>query len=160
MKVVLSAVLFFVLAAPAQAFLVTDMDGNRVDVRDQIGNGQWTLVMMWQLNCPPCEVHKPSIEAFHEKYNSNGAHVIGLVIDGHEYMPEIKKQFKKSPVDFPSLVVYGDVFPQQMMEETGKLFETAPGYIFYTPDGEIDFSVNRMVDIDELIAYLESRVGN
>lgn len=152
--------ILLVVGPNANAFLVSDFSGNRVEVDDFVGEGRWTLLMLWQLDCVPCEEHKPAVEAFHQKYESSKAHVIGLVIDGHEYMPQIKSFYDANPTAFPSLVVFGDVFHEQILEETGKQFPVAPGYILYSPNGEIKLALNRLVDVDQLLAHIESQFGN
>ncbi len=140
--------------------LVSDFEENRVDVKDYVGDGRWTVVMLWQLDCIPCEEQKPAVEAFHKKYKSSSAHVVGLVIDGHDYMPEIKAFVDKKPTAFPSYVVLGDVFNEQIEKETGKLFPAAPGYLIYTPSGELDKAINSRVNINDLIGYVENKFGS
>lgn len=152
--------ILLVFSANANAFLVSDFSGNRVEVNDFVGDGRWTLLMLWQLDCVPCEEHKPAVEAFHKKHESSNAHVIGLVIDGHEYMAQIKSFYDAKPTAFPSLVVFSDVFHEQILEETGKQFPVAPGYILYSPDGEMNLAVNRLVNVDQLLAHIESQFGN
>jgi len=154
--------LFFCLslAAPVQAFLVSDISGNRVDVSESMGDGRWTIVMIWQLECALCELQKPAVEAFHEKHQSHSAHVLGLVLDGHEYLPAINDFVSEKPTAFPSLVVFGDVFNQQIMQETGKHFPTAPAYIVYSPEGEMKLAINNRIEIDELLAYIETELSN
>lgn len=157
MKNLIAVTLLLLATTQAHAFLVTDFNGNRINVHDYVGDGRWTVVMLWQLDCAPCEKQKPAVEAFHNKYKESKAHVLGLVIDGHEYIPQIKQFMDKKPVGFPSLVVFGDVFNEQVMEETGKQFPAAPGYIVYSPDGELKLAINNLVEIDELLGYLETQ---
>lgn len=157
MRKFITVVLLLLVSVQANAFLVTDFDGNRIEVDDYIGNGRWTVVMLWQLNCVPCEQQKPAVEAFHDRHKSSNAHVVGLVMDGHEYIPQIQQFMSKKPTAFPSLVVFGDVFDDQIKSETGKHFPAAPGYIVYSPEGEIKLALNSIIEIDELIGYLESQ---
>ena len=155
-----SLVVFLSMQVQAKELLVSDFEGNRVDVKDYIGDGLWTIVMLWQLDCIPCEKQKPAVEAFHNKYKSSTAQVVGLVIDGHEKMDEIQAFVDKKPTAFPSYVVYGDVFGTQIEEETGKIFPAAPGYIVYAPDGELVKSINSYVNINALIDYVENQFGS
>lgn len=157
MKSLIAATLLLVVSAQASAFLVSDFDGTRVDVHDYTGDGRWTVVMLWQLQCVLCEKQKPAVEAFHNKYKSSKAHVLGLVMDGHEYIPQIQQFMNEKPIEFPSLVVFGDVFRDQVLEETGKIFHVAPGYIVYSPDGQLHLAINNVVEIDELLGYLETQ---
>ncbi len=151
------ATTLLLVSMQAQAFLVTDFDGNRIDTNDYVGDGRWTVVMIWALQCVPCEQQKPTVEAFHEKYKDSKAHVLGLVMDGHEYMPQIKEFVDKKPTKFPSHVVFGDVFSEQIMTETGKNFPISPGYLVYSPTGELKLALNGKININELVGYLESQ---
>lgn len=149
----------FIFSSQAQAFLVSDFEGNRVEINDYLGKGRWTIVMLWQLDCVPCEQQKPTVEAFHIKYKSSSAHVVGLVMDGHEFMPKIKAFLDNKPTAFPSYVVFGDVFHDQIVEETGKSFPAAPGYLIYAPDGELKWAINSRININELISHIENQFG-
>lgn len=155
-----SLVVFSSMQVQAKELLVSDFEGKRVDVKDYIGNGLWTVVMLWQLDCVPCEKQKPTVEAFHNKYKSSSAQVVGLVIDGHEKMDKIQAFVDKKPTAFPSYVVYGDVFNDQIQKETGKIFPAAPGYIIYAPDGELVKSINSYVNINDLVGYVENQFGS
>jgi len=154
------AVCMLMLSAAANAFLVSDFEGNRVETNDYLGEGRWTVVMLWQLDCIPCEEQKPAVEAFHKKYKDSSAHVVGLVLDGHEKMSAIKQFVDKSPTAFPTHVVFGDVFRDQISEETGKVFYTAPGYIVYAPNGELKMSIDRPINVNDLISYIEDQFGS
>jgi len=154
------ALIVLLMSTQAQAFLVSDFSGDKVEVLDTVGDGRWLVVMLWQLDCIPCEQQKPAVEAFHNKYKSSKAHVIGLARDGHEYMNEIKQFVEKKPMAFPSYVVFGDVFSDQIQDETGKPFHTAPGYLVYAPDGELKMAIDRIINIDELVLYIEDQFVN
>ncbi len=154
-------VFLFVIAqglTPVHAFLVSSVQGERVDIKSLTGNDRWTVVMIWQLNCLPCEEQKPALEAFHRKHQSGSAHVVGLVLDGHEYLQEINRFLEEKPTEFTSHVVFGDVFAQQIVEETGKHFPAAPGYIVYAPNGELVAAINSQVNVDELLSYIETQM--
>lgn len=157
MKNLIALILLSLVSTHANAFLVTDFDGKRISVHDYIGDGRWTVVMLWSLNCVLCEKQKPAIEAFHNKHKQSNAHVLGLVTDGHEYISQIEQFMNTKPVAFPSLVVFGDVFNEQVMKETGKPFPTSPGYLVYSPDGQLELAINNRVEIDELLGYLETQ---
>jgi len=157
MKKLFAVAMLLLVSAQANAFLVSDFDGKRVNIHDYIGDGRWTVVMLWQLDCIPCEQQKPAVEAFHKRYKSSDAHVVGLVMDGHERVPAIKRFVSKKPTAFPSLVVYSDVFHKQIRDETGKRFPAAPGYIVYSPEGELKIAINNIVKIEDLIGFLETQ---
>jgi len=152
------AVVLMVASAHASAFLVSDFSQNKVDIKDHVGNGRVTIVMIWQLECVLCEKQKPALEAFHNKHKATKAHVIGLARDGHEYMKEVKAYMDKNPTDFPSYIVFGDVFRDQLLKETGKVLPGSPSYVVYDQIGTVVFAADFVPDIDAFLASLESQI--
>jgi len=45
-----------------------DANGAEGSVHPPIGEGKWTLVMVWSTSCHICEIDKPLFSAFHEKH--------------------------------------------------------------------------------------------
>ena len=118
-------------------FLMQSLDGERVDLHDFIGDGQWKLVMLWTTDCIPCEEQKPMIEAFHNTYKNRNAQVIGLALDGPAKQSEIDKLIAHHQPSYTNLVAFDDVFARQFREETGKPYSVTPTYLFYRPNGEL-----------------------
>ena len=118
-------------------FLMQSLDGNRVDLHDYLGKGQWTLVMLWTTDCIPCEEQKPMIEEFHNTYKNSSARVIGLALDGPAKQDEIDQLIAHHQPSYTNLVAFDDVFARQFKEETGKPYSVTPTYVFYRPDGNL-----------------------
>ena len=118
-------------------FLMQSLDGERVDLHDYVGNGQWTLVMLWTTDCIPCEEQKPMIEEFHSTYKDSVARVVGLALDGPSKQNEIDKLVAHHQPSYTNLVAFDDVFVRQFSEETGKSFSVTPTYMLYRPDGTL-----------------------
>jgi len=126
------------LGGTAQAeFLMQSLDGKRVDLHDYLGNGKWTLVMLWTTDCIPCEEQKPMIEEFHNAHKNSTARVIGLALDGPARQAEIDQLVEHHQPSYTNLVAFDDVFARQYQEETGKRYAVTPTYMFYRPDGTL-----------------------
>ena len=138
LAVVLVAIWASLFGGKAYAdFLMQSLDGNRVDLHDYLGKGQWTLVMLWTTDCIPCEEQKPMIQDFHNTYKDSSASVVGLALDGPAKQVEIDKLIEHHMPNYTNLVAFDDVFARQFNEETGKPFSVTPTYVFYRPNGEL-----------------------
>ena len=123
------------VASANAAFPVQSLAGERVDLHDYLGGGQWTLVMLWTTDCIPCEEQKPMIEAFHTDHINGYAKVIGLALDGPSKRAEIDRLIEHHKPSYTNLLAFDDVFARQFSEETGKRYTVTPTYILYKPDG-------------------------
>jgi len=119
------------------AFLMQNLAGERVDLSRYIGQGQWTLLMLWTTDCVPCEEQKPMIEEFHNAHHEANAQVIGLALDGPAKQADIEALISKHDPSYMNLIAFDDVFAQQFSEQTGKSFSVTPTYVFYRPNGEL-----------------------
>ncbi len=125
------------LAGPASAFQLQELNADRVNLNDYVGDGQWTLVMFWSTDCIPCEAQKPMIEAFHRDHSGKDAQVVGIALDGIKYIDGIKQVMSRHDPSYPNLVVFTDVFHRQFKELTGTDFRVTPTYLLYAPDGSL-----------------------
>ncbi len=119
------------------SFLMQDLNGNRVDLHQHLGNGQWALVMLWTTDCAPCEAQKPMIEDFHNTHRDGLAKVIGIALDGPAQQNAIDALIDKHRPSYVNLVAYDDVFTKQFLTETGRSFSVTPTYLLYRPNGEL-----------------------
>lgn len=58
------------------------LDGKAYSINDDIGQGQWVLLMFWATDCSVCRQQEPMISSFHENHSGKDARVIGISIDG------------------------------------------------------------------------------
>ena len=129
--------LFLGVSLPASAFEMHDMNGERTDLMDRFGDGRWSLVLIWSIDCIPCEQQKPMLEAFHQAHADKDAQVVGIALDGIEQREALQSIIDKHSTSYENLVAFTDVFSRQFEEETGKDFRATPTYLLYSPDGEL-----------------------
>lgn len=123
------------LSSPAAAFELQRLDGVRTNLNDHVGDGKWTLVMLWTTDCVPCEQQKPMIGEFHDAHVDHDARVVGMALDGPDALPEILALVEHHDANYPTLVAFDDVFGAQFAELAGKNFRATPTYLLYAPDG-------------------------
>lgn len=63
---------------PAPSFVVTDLDGTRINLTDP---GQVTLIDFWATWCGPCREITPVIIALHKTYADQGLAVLGIAVN-------------------------------------------------------------------------------
>ena len=102
-----------------------------------IGEGKWTLVMIWATHCHICKEQKPLISAFHEAHKDLDAHVYGVALDGPSALPSVRQYMKSHRVLFPTYV--GDIgsIAASYQALTDEPFRGTPTYLLFNPDGEL-----------------------
>jgi len=112
-------------------------DGSDAPVHPNIGNGKWTLVMMWATTCHICEIDKPLMSKLHEKHKDGDIEVFGISIEGHSKMPEVQSYLAKRDVSFPNSVGEFLTVGSSMQNLTQESLRGTPTYLLFSPDGKI-----------------------
>lgn len=134
----LMTVLFLVgLSSQSMAFEMHTMSGERTNFLDRVGDGRWSLILVWSIDCIPCEEQKPMLEAFHQSHVNTDAQVVGIALDGIEEREALQAVIDHHQTSYENLVAFTDVFKRQFEEETGKNFRATPTYLLYSPKGEL-----------------------
>lgn len=112
-------------------------DGSDAPVHPNIGEGKWTLVMMWATTCHICEIDKPLMSELHKKHKDGNIEVFGISVDGPKEMPAVQSYLAKRDVSFPNSV--GDIITvnSSMINITQESFRGTPTYLLFNPEGEI-----------------------
>jgi len=131
----LFALLPFSASAAAPDLSLNDFSGKEHQLSEYIGNGQWTVVVMWAEDCEVCNAEIANIDKFHKEYKDKNARILGVSIDGKDKIDLAKDFVKRHSVSFPNLIIEPD------MKYIGKfgggdLLGTPTFYIF-TPEGKI-----------------------
>ena len=125
----------FSASAAAPDLSLKDMSGTEHKLSEYIGNGQWTVVVIWANDCHVCNAEIDVIDMFHEEYKDKNARILGVSVDGWDYIDQARDFVKRHDLSFPNLIVEPD------MKYIGKFgggdFTGTPTFYIYTPDGEI-----------------------
>lgn len=148
-------------AAPGtDEFAMSDLDGARQDLFEQVGTGGWTLVLFWTLDCVPCEAQKPMLERFHRVHRESGtANVLGVALDGPAAIAAIRSRVAANGSTFPTLVAYDDVFAAQYDAILGTSFRATPTYWLFDPAGRLAGAHVGSITRAELEAIVTGRSG-
>jgi thiol-disulfide isomerase/thioredoxin len=125
-----------VLAAGLPDLVLEDFNGNKVPVSRYIGQGKWTLVMLWAHNCPVCNQEAQNISFFHEEHKRLGnAAVLGVSVDGRDGVAKARRFVDNHLLDFPNLIA--DLRDDNLHRFGGGPFIGTPTFFVYSPVGEL-----------------------
>lgn len=127
------------IAATASAegpdIAMLDLNGKPRNVNEFIGQGNWTVVVVWARDCLLCNREIPQMAAFHMAYQNKGANVLGISIDGAEHIALAREFVSFHKLPFVNLVAE----PEQdvMMKFGAGHFIATPTHYFYDPKGKL-----------------------
>jgi len=114
-----------------------DVDGSNSPVHPDIGQGKWTLVMLWATTCHICEIDKPLMSELHKKHKDGNIEVFGISIDGHGNMNNVQKYLAERDVSFPNSVGEFLTVSSSMLNLAHENLRGTPTYLLFGPDGEV-----------------------
>ena len=120
-----------VLAAAPDVRL-KDMDGKDHHVGEFIGQGKWTIVVVWSADCPICRRDIYHMTFFHEEHRKTDATVLGLSIDGQAGRDKARAFVNDQSLNFPNLL--GE--PGDPGRLSGTMFIGTPTYYVFSPEGK------------------------
>jgi peroxiredoxin len=114
-------------------FTLKDMQGRERNVREFIGQGKWTVVVVWESSCSIChqEIHQMSF--FHEAHKNKDAIVLGISIDGQAGRQQALGFIKEHRLGFTNLLAE---LPQ-IQQFGGGPFMGTPTFYIYSPKGRL-----------------------
>ncbi len=113
------------------------VDGEATPIHPSIGEGKWTLVMLWATSCHICEIDKPLFSAFHDKHKDGDITVFGVSIDGHDRVQEVREYLESRDVRFPNSVGEFVTVSTSMVNVAEESLRGTPTYLLFNPAGEI-----------------------
>lgn len=117
------------LVTELPSFKLTDLDGERRDIRDF--SGQPLLINFWATWCAPCRKEMPLLQTLHDD-SPGGVQVIGIAIDRQ---PAVETFIAEAGVTYPILVGQEDAIAAA--ESFGPEFIALPFSILVAADGEV-----------------------
>jgi len=159
-KWMLSLAMAFVMSsahAAAPDISLQDLDGRTRNVNEFVGQGKWVIVAFWMHDCKICAAEIHHMSAFHKAHQAKDAIVLGITIDGADYLKEAKHFVFTHQLPFTNLITEPDA--EAIKRFGGGKFVGTPTHYFFDPTGRI---VGRKIgpisgaDIEEFIAAFNS----
>ncbi|MBS1235390.1 MAG: thiol-disulfide oxidoreductase [Proteobacteria bacterium] len=121
--------------AGAPSIPLQDLDGRARNVNEFIGHDKWVIVVTWSHDCHICDLEIHEMAALHAARHDNDAIVLGITLDGAEYLKEARAFVKRHKLPFVNLIT--EPSQEVMMKFGAGKFVGTPTYYIYDPKGEI-----------------------
>ena len=122
-------------SAAGPDLVLSDLNGKPVPVSKYIGQGKWTLVMLWAHNCPVCNREVDDISFFYDDHKKKDVNVLGVSVDGPSQIAKARAFVDDHLVDFPNLII--EPASQPIDKFGGGPFVGTPTFYVYSPEGEL-----------------------
>lgn len=113
------------------------IDGQPLERTVTVGDGQWTLVMLWASDCLICRHQEPLISAFHEQHRDDDARVIGIALDGREGLNAVNEYLAAQPASFPNYVGEFPIIAINYQQMTAEPLRGTPTYLLFDRQGSL-----------------------
>lgn len=121
----------------AQAGGLTDLNGKPHTVGDYLGDGKWTLVMIWASDCTVCNREAYQYVDFHTFHKDEDARVLGISMDGPGGVADAKQFVARHSINFPNLIGEPSEVANLYTSATGEPWRGTPTFMLYDPKGKL-----------------------
>ncbi|RDH81597.1 MAG: hypothetical protein DIZ80_16120 [endosymbiont of Galathealinum brachiosum] len=112
-------------------------DGKKHHLKDYLGKGKWTTIIVWGPKCPACTEEMPEIQSLYDDKDKTGINVLGLAVDFPSFSYAKLKQVQQFEEDyfitFPNLLISSALYYELGL---GPLKGT-PTVILVSPEGSV-----------------------
>lgn len=112
------------------------LDGVALRQPPRIGDGEWTLVVLWASDCHVCKAQKPMLSALHARRAATGVTVLGIALDGREGLPEVRRYLAVHRAEFPNYVGEYPIVAVEFQKLLDGGLRGTPTYVLFDPAGE------------------------
>ncbi|WP_298609435.1 TlpA disulfide reductase family protein [uncultured Thiothrix sp.] len=151
----LSCIGLLSLSANLQAF--TDLQGQSVQLAEQVGKGKWTVFEVWASDCPYCPDGVFYMKDFKARYPQ--ADLYGISLDGDSGQiagRQLAQGFiKKHKINFPTLMSSTLELDNFLIEQGEQALMGTPALIIYNPKGELKGVESGAIIAQDVIDFIQ-----
>ena len=124
-------------AEKAPEFSLKKMDGGRMTLAENLGNGP-VLINFWASWCKPCKYEAPHLIELYENYGKRGFRVVAISLDKVASLSKVKSTARKLGLPYPVVLdptseyarkLQVSVLPTSILLDTeGRIVRTFTGY--------------------------------
>ncbi len=140
--------------AMAPDLSLKDLNGSERPLSQYIGQGKWTVLVIWAEDCEVCNAEIETYDFFHEERKDKDAQILGVSVDGWDKIKLARDFVKRHNLSFPNLLIEPDM--NEILKLGGGNFVGTPTIYIYTPDGEIVASQAGAVPINIIEDFIKS----
>ena len=150
-KILMSFFLFLMLASTnANAF--TDMEGKPDLISNHIGKGKWTILEVWESNCPACRMHMPEMVKFDGKLKN--ARILSVSLDGQRGIKAAEDFIDEYDMKFPTILTNLVEMNIWMQKSMGGPLVGTPTFILFDSEGKLVAAQPGIVSTESLEKFI------
>ncbi len=134
-KLLLLSFLLLSTLASQSASAFTDMEGKKDSLMNHIGKDKWTIVEVWESNCPACRMHMPEMVNFDGKLKN--ARIVGISLDGQRGIDAAEEFIMEYDIEFPTIITNYVEMNVWMQQNIGESLVGTPTFILFDPEGKL-----------------------
>ncbi len=143
---------FTLLIMGSNAFAFTDLDGKKDAIKNHIGKDKWTIMEIWESNCPACRMHMPDMVKFDGKLKN--ARIVGVSLDGQNGIEDAEDFLAEYDVQFPTIITNFVEMNIWMQQNIGESLVGTPTFILFDPKGKLVAAQPGIVSVASLEKFI------
>jgi peroxiredoxin len=151
------------LFAPGSSALaqgLTDFEASPEALQARVGQGDWTVVMIWAHDCHVCNAEAYQYVDFHDMNQGSGARVLGLSLDGAGERAQAQAFVERHGLSFPSLLAEPQDVARTYMQLSGRPFVGTPSLLIFDPSGALRVADAGAVPTDLIEDFIRRESAN
>jgi len=142
--------LLMLASTSAQAF--TNMEGKPDQISNHIGKGKWTILEVWESNCPACRMHMPEMVKFDGKLKN--ARILSVSLDGQRGIEAAENFIMEYDMKFPTILTNFVEMNVWMQQSIGESLVGTPTFILFDSEGKLVAAQPGIVSTESLEKFI------
>lgn len=136
----------------SSVFAFTDLEGNNDSISKYIGKDKWTIVEIWETNCPACRMHMPSMVKFDGKLDNT--RILGVSLDTKNGIEAVEDFIDEFEIKFPTIITNYIEMNIWMEKSIGESLVGTPTFILFDPSGKIVAAQPGMLSTESIEKFI------
>ena len=144
---------FSVLALNTNAFAFTNLETGKPDkILNHVGKGKWTIVEVWESNCPACRMHMPEMVKFDGKLKN--ARILSVSLDSQNNIDAAEDFIAEFDMKFPTILSNFIEMNIWMQQSIGESLVGTPTFILFDHEGKLVAAQPGIVSTESLEKFI------
>lgn len=149
----LKSTILAMLFISSNVFAFTNLEGKNDTISNHIGKNKWTIVEIWETNCPACRTHMPSMVKFDGKLKN--ARILGVSLDTKKGIEDVEDFIAEYDIKFPTIITNYVEMNIWMQKSIGESLRGTPTFILFDPEGKLVAAQPGMVSTAALEEFIQ-----
>ena len=140
------------MLASTSANAFTNMEGEPDLISNHIGKGKWTILEVWESNCPACRMHMPEMVKFDGKLKN--ARILSVSLDGQRGIKAAEDFIDEYDMKFPTILTNFVEMNIWMRKSIGESLMGTPTFILFDSEGKLVAAQPGIVSTESLEKFI------